>query len=133
MNSRNKLEKLSSESNLELKPVIGRKINISIVGLHQNYPKDGIIDQLTTQNEFLSQFSKANDINEHLSIHAVKSTKANDKVFQIFASVSSALRKGFQKHMDKITVGLSICKIYDRMFIKYRNKAWVTTIKNVKN
>ena len=83
--------------------------------------KDDALAQVMAQNQFLKQFSMVNDINDHLVIHDVKSIKSNDKVFQAFASVSNTLREGFRCHKDKVTIGMLVCKIYDRQSIKRCN------------
>ena len=99
----------------------GKKVNITIVGLQKEYAKEEVISQLITQNEFLRQLNKVNDLNEDFSIHDIKCTRVNDKVFQVFASVSDRLREGLKNYMDKVTIGLVVCKIYDRAFIKRCN------------
>ena len=119
--SRDKLKKLTSENNMNLKPVAGKKLNITIVGLQKEYSKEEVITQLMVQNEFLNQLNVSNDINDHISVHIVKPTRLNEKVFQVFASVSEALRDGLRNHLDKITVGMSVCKVYDRTFVKRCN------------
>ena len=119
--SRDKLKKLTTENNLNLKSVVGKKLNISIVGLQREYTKEEVITQLTVQNEFLNQFNVSNDINDHISVHIVKPTRLNEKVFQVFATVSEALREGPRNHYDKITIGMCVCKIYDRTFVKRCN------------
>ena len=92
IDSRDKLKKLGQEGNVELKAVIGKKHNITIVGMKNLYTKEEVVTQLVTQNSFLSQLCTVNDINEHLTIHSVKPTKSNENVFQAFASVSSSLK-----------------------------------------
>lgn len=121
LETREKLKTLSDKSNLALKPVVGRKDNITIVGLKTNCSADEVVDQLVTQNQFLQQFSMVNDFKEHFTVHSIKPTKNNDQVFQVFASVSNQIRKGFANHNDKVTLGLIVCKIYDRLYVKRCN------------
>ena len=62
-----------------------------------------------------------NDLKDHIEIHDVKPTRAKPSVYQAFASVSEALRKGFSNYKDKVTIGLQTCKIYDRFHVKRCN------------
>ena len=63
----------------------------------------------------------ANNINEHIEIFDVKPTRSNPSVFQVFASVSEVLRKGFRNYKDKVVIGLMNCRIYDRFHCKRCN------------
>ena len=121
--SRDNLKKLieNSDSSVAVKAVSSKNPGITIVGLNTECTKDEVMNQLTTQNHFLQQFSVCNVLNEHLHIHDIKPTKARAHVYQVFASVSPDLRKGLQAHNDKVTIGLSVCKVYDRINIKRCN------------
>ena len=63
----------------------------------------------------------ANDLDEHLKVHRVKPTRNNEEKFQAFASVSQMLREGFRKARDKLIIGVTSCKIYDRTQTKRCN------------
>ena len=121
--SRDELQRIiaSSNENAEMKSVTRKKPSITIVGLSRNYSKEEIINQLVSQNQYIRQFTTVNDINEHIEIHDVKPTRSNPSIFQAFASVSESLRKGFDNYKDKVTVGLTSCKIYDRFHVKRCN------------
>ena len=95
--SRDKLKKLGSDVNLELKAIVGKKDNITIVGMNKLFTKEEVIKQLLIQNTFLSHLNTVNDINEHLTIHNIKHTRSNENIFQVFASVSEVLRNGIKK------------------------------------
>ena len=41
--------------------------------------------------------------------------------FQAFANVSTTLRDGFYLYKNKVTIGLVLCKIYDRFHVKRCN------------
>ena len=73
------------------------------------------------QNQFVKHFSAANNINEHLEIHDRKSTRSNAGVFQVFVPVTESLRKGLKSYNDKVMIGLTNCKIYDRFHVKRCN------------
>ena len=111
----------SSAEPVQMKSLSGKKPSVTIVGLSKQYSKEEIINQIVSQNQFVKYFSSANDIKEHIEIHDVKPTKAKPLVFQAFATVSESLRKGFANYKDKVTVGLTNCKIYDRFHVKRCN------------
>ena len=111
----------SASGTVEMKSLSGKKPSITVVGFSQQYSKEEIINQIVSQNQFVKCFSTVNKINEHIEIHDVKPTRAKPSVFQAFASVSEALRKGFSNYRDKVTIGLTNCKIYDRYHVKRCN------------
>ena len=121
--SREKLKSAiaSSHNTVQMRSALSKKPSITIVGLSRQYTKEEVIAQIVSQNQFVKHFSAANNINEHIEIHDIKATKAKPSVFQAFASVSEVLRKGFSNYKDKITIGLTSCKIYDRFHVKRCN------------
>ena len=125
--SRDKLQNIiaTSSGNIEMKPVTRKKPSVTIVGLSKKYTKEEVVNQIVSQNQFVKHFSTVNDINEHIEIHDVKPTRAKTSVFQVFASVSETLRKGFRNYNDKITIGLTNCRIYDRFHVKRCNNCQV--------
>ena len=123
LESRDKLQRIiaSSNENVEMKSFTKKKPSVTIVGLSRNYDKEEIINQLVSQNQYVKQFSTANNINDHIEIHDVKPTRGNPSIYQAFASVSEALRKGFSNYKDKVIIGLMSCKVYDRFHVKRCN------------
>ena len=121
--SRDKLKQAiaSTTDNIQMKSATGKKPSITIVGLSKQYSKDEVITQIVSQNQFVKDFSTVNDIKDHIEIHDVKPTRSNPSIFQAFASVSDPLRKGIRNYRDKVTIGLTSCKIYDRYHIKRCN------------
>ena len=93
---------------------------ISIVGLTKSYTKEEVVE-LLKQNYFLGQFAENNDIKEHIKVLAVKPLKGREDVFQAFARVSKIVRQGFKTFNDKITMGITTCKIYDQYNVKRCN------------
>ena len=121
--SRDKLKNVVHEANqgitmnspkAKLKPV-------TIVGLPKAYKEDEVVDMLLLQNDFIKNFANANKIEDHIKVHVVKPLRNNQNVHQIFASVSSTLREGMQNYRNKVVIGLSSCKIYDRSQTKRCN------------
>ena len=73
---------------------------------------------LVLQNGFIKGFANFNDIKKHIEVVAVCSLKNNVQHYQVFANVSMTLREGFQHFANKITLGLTSCKVYDQFHIK---------------
>ena len=123
VDSRDKLKTLiaNSDSKMETKSVDEKKPGITIVGMNYEMSKNEIVEQLISQNQFIGCLSVSNDINDHIKIHDVKPTKAKPDVFQAFASVSALLRKGIKTFNDKLTIGITVCKVYDRFNIRRCN------------
>ena len=98
----------------EIRPVV------SIVGLTKSYGKEEVIE-LLKQNYFLSQFAANNDIEEHIKVLTVKPLKGNPDVYQAFVRVSKVVRQGFKTYNDKVTMGITNCKVYDQFQVKRCN------------
>ena len=118
--SRNQLKDIVTNSNEDIVVNTPREIRhgITIVGLPKEYRKDEIINMLVMQNAEIKKFATSNKIEDHIKIHAVRPLKNNKECFQVFGDVSPVLREGFHHFKNKITLGLSSCKIYDRYNIK---------------
>ena len=95
-----------------------KRPSITIVGIPKEYQKEEILQLLILQNGFIKGFANQNDINEHLEIFAVRPLKNNENVYQAFASVSATLREGIKHFKDKLTIGFTKCKVYDRYHVK---------------
>ena len=115
----------SSSETVQMKTVGSKKPSITIVGLSQQYTKEEVVKQIVSQNQFVKDFSTANNIDEHIEVHDIKPTRAKPMVFQAFVSVSEVLRNGFRNYRDKVTIGLTSCKIYDRFHVKRCNNCQV--------
>ena len=98
-----------------------KQVPIIIVGLPRKYSKEDSVKMLVSQNQYIKKFSAVNNINEHISIHHIKPLRNKPTIFQIFASVSPILREGFQTYKNKVVIGLSPCKIYDRKQVRRCN------------
>ena len=95
--------------------------SITIVGMASEYNTDEIKKLIVQQNVLIKRFTEANNLDDHFQVHSVKPLKNNAQKFQVFASVSQTLREGFRKSKDKIIMGVSSCKIYDRVQTKRCN------------
>ena len=95
--------------------------SVTIVGMAREYNTDEIKKLIVQQNVLIKRFTEANKLDEHFQVHSVKPLKNNAQKFQVFASVSQILREGFRKSKDKIIMGVSSCKVYDRVQTKRCN------------
>ena len=94
-----------------------KKCSITIVGLTREYSEQEV-KHLFLQNSLIKKFSESNDINDHLEVHSIKPLQNNQNRFQVFATVSQVLREGINKANDKLVMGISSCKVYDRRQIR---------------
>ena len=95
--------------------------SITIVGMSREYSAEEVKNLIKQQNVLIKRFAEANNLDEHLKVHSVKPTRNNGEKFQVFASVSQTLREGFKKGRDKLIIGVTSCKIYDRTQTKRCN------------
>ena len=121
--ARDELKKQVSalNNNIEMKTPREKRPTISIVGLNENYKNEEVVDMLVQQNTFMNQFSESNNIADHINVFAVKPLRDKPNVYQAFARISVVLREGFKSFNNKITLGLSTCKIYDQYHVKRCN------------
>ena len=108
-------------SDIEMKTPKENRPAVSIVGLSKSYEKQEVVNLLVRQNYFLGQFAENNNIEEHISVFAIKPLRGKENVFQAFARVSKVVRQGFRTYNDKVLIGLSTCQIYDQYHIKRCN------------
>ena len=122
--SRDQLNTIVTENfqTVQTKTPKGKRPTITIVGLSRGYNAEEITDMIVKQNEFVKNFAVANNIHDHFKVLVVKPTKNDEQKFQVFAGVSSVLRDGIKQYNDKLTLGLSICKVYDQYHVKRCNK-----------
>ena len=119
-NSRDELKNIVATNNEDIIVNTPREIRhgVTIVGLPKEYKKEEIINMLVMQNGYIKKFAISNNIEDHIKIHAIRPLKNNASCFQVFGDVSSVLREGFCHFKDKVTLGLSSCKVYDRYNVK---------------
>ena len=111
----------STDQNIVMNSPSEKRQSITIVGLPKEYKKEEVIQMLVLQNGFIKGFANKNDINKHIEIYAVRPLRNDPSKFQVFATVSSVLREGIQYFSNKVTLGLSTCKVYDRFHVKRCN------------
>ena len=110
-----------TSSNTEMITPNGRRPAITIVGLSKEYSKDEIMEMLVLQNGFIKGFANQNDITEHIEIFSVRPLKNDVNRYQVFASVSPTLREGMKHFRNKLTIGFTSCRVYDRYHVKRCN------------
>ena len=96
--------------------------SISIIGMPMEYSIEHAMDMLIKQNDFVKQFSMANNMDEHFKVLAIRPTKKGPSKFQVFATLSAILRDILKQFRDKLTLGLSPCKVFDQYHVKRCNK-----------
>ena len=111
----------NSGENIPTKSPVGKLPSITIVGLPKEYSKEEVVEMLVKQNDFINKFSHANNIQDHFRVLTIRPTKKEPTIFQVFATVSTILRDGLKYYNDKITLGLTSCKVYDRYYVKRCN------------
>ena len=111
----------ASNDNIEMKTPKENRPVVSIVGLTKKYEKHEVTDLLVKQNYFLGQFAEQNNVDEHIDVFMVKPLRGKRDVYQAFARVSKIVRQGFKTYNDKVTMGLSTCKVYDQYHVKRCN------------
>lgn len=112
----------SNFNTIPIKKSNGKRPTITIVGLSRAYTEAEVTEMLVKQNDFIKNFAVANRIEDHFKVLAIKPTKNNEQKFQVFAGVSSVLRDGIKQFNDKLTLGLTSCKVYDQYHVKRCNK-----------
>ena len=111
----------TADVQLEINTPNSKQIPITLVGLSRNYEHEDITKLLATQNEFIKTFKIQNDLDQHLKIHVVKPCRNKPSVFQVFASVSPVLRDGLRNNKDKVIIGVTMCRVYERKSVKRCN------------
>ena len=87
--------------------------SITIVGLTRDKNPEEV-KKLIRQNELIDKFCMSNNLDDHFKVDSVKPLRNNPAKFQVFATVSPILREGISKSKDKLVMGVSYCKIYDK-------------------
>ena len=98
-----------------------KRSSITIVGFPKDYTKEEVVQLLVLQNGFVKGFASQNNIDDHIEIHSVRPLKNKENCYQAFASVSPTLREGFRHFKNKVTIGFSSCRVYDRYHVKRCN------------
>ena len=99
---------------------------VAIVGFDNDCTVNDLNDALVNQNHTIKNFLELNNtsLSDH-SIHLVTRTlKNNDDLSQALFKVSPALRQLLKKINDKVIVGSTCCKIYDRHNFKRCNRCY---------
>ena len=111
----------ASNETIQMKTPSERRGAISIVGFSRQLENQEVVDTLVRQNNFLKQFSETSNINDHITVYAVKPLRNKPDLFQAFARVSSTIRQGLKTFNDKVLIGILTCKVYDQYHIKRCN------------
>lgn len=119
---RNELRNLVETSNddIQMNSPKTKQHSVTIVGLSKEVSKEELMNMISL-NEYIKTFGIRNKLEDHIKIHIIKPLRNKPTVFQAFVSVSPILRKGIGEHNDKIVIGVTSCKVYDRKQTKRCN------------
>ena len=92
-----------------------RKHTIVVVGFDDNCTEDDLVDTLVDQNYFLKAFFATNKVNDHLKLLDIKPLRRDPELFQAILKVSKQLRLLLERKNDRLIVGITSCKVYDRL------------------
>ena len=106
----------TAKEDIDLSTPKERKCNITIVGLMREYTGEEVI-QLLLKNDLIKRFANSNDMSEHIQVHSVRQLKNKQEYYQAFATVSQVLREGISKLSNKLVMGITSCKVYDRKLV----------------
>lgn len=119
VDSRNQLKEIvTNKGDIVVNAPRETRHQVTIVGLPNQYVKEEVVEIMVKQNRFIRDFAQKNKIDDHIRIHIIKPLKNNETCFQAFCDISTVLREGFHHFNNKITIGLTTCKVYDRYNIK---------------
>ena len=88
---------------------------ISIVGIEDEVTKSNLVTQLTKQNPKVDALVNAG---EEFTVLFVKTTASG---YTAVARVSPKIRTAIQSERDRVFLGVTCCKVYDRFHIKRCN------------
>ena len=104
---------LQSMRSCQMNAPKAKQASITLVGLTRAFDENELMNMLP-RNDFIKSFSNKNKLADHIKFHTIKPLRNNPSVFQAFASVSPILRDGIRGRKDKIIIGVTSCKVYDR-------------------
>ena len=87
------------------------KYTIAVVGFDDDNLGNNIVNTLVDQSYFLNAFFANERIDDHIKY-------IDAEVFQATFKVSKDIRKILKNHGDRVIVGITSCKVYDRVFPK---------------
>ena len=99
---------------------------IAVVGFDKECSDNELIDALVNQNHYISDFFSLNkcSFNDHINHLVTKPLKNDPESAQAIFRVSSSLRKLLTNFNDKVTIGSTCCKVYDRRNVKRCNNCF---------
>lgn len=104
---------------IEVKTPNEFKPTVAIVGFDdEGLSKEELTHSVIAQNHFLQAFFSTVEILDHITFLNIKPLKNNSEMFQATYKVSKELRSLLKKHGDRVIVGVTSCKIFDRFYLK---------------
>ena len=117
VSDRNKLKPLLADDFVHKEvSVIKEKLPcISIVGIHDEVTKSNLVSQITRQNPSIEALINAGE-----EFH-VLFVKSHDSGYTAVARVSPKIRSTIRSERNRIFLGVTCCRVYDRFHIKRCN------------
>ena len=99
---------------------------IAVVGFDNEFTIGEFKEAFVNQNHFVSDFISLGNgqLEQHVNHLSTKPLKNNNNLFQALVRVSPELRELLKKFNDKIIIGSTRCRIYDRYNLKRCNKCF---------
>lgn len=93
--------------------------SISIVGITKEVSKEDLLLQICNQNEYISELIKQGNV---FNILFVKSPSEGYTNYQVVVRVSPAIRNAIAARKNRLFLGVTALKVFDRFYVKRCNK-----------
>ena len=99
---------------------------VAVVGFDNDCTIENLYDALVNQNQFIKDFLAFNEstVSDHLSHLSTKPLKNNSELSQAIFKVSPTLRQLMKRFFDKVIIGSTRCRIFDRHNLKRCNNCY---------
>lgn len=123
---RDKLQPLLAESynNREILPLEEKLPHITIVDIlkateTEEVTKDAVLSQIQDQNPHIAQLI---DSGEEFKVLFIKSNATSPDKFSVVVKLSCKIRDSIRSNRNRVFIGITSCRVYDRFFVKRCNK-----------
>jgi len=111
-----KLHISETAPNIKFRSPGKRLQTIAITNLPTSYEsREQLLDDLLEQNSVLQLFTSVHCIGDHLTFYKTIPHKYDESQHQALVNVSAVLRDVLRKSNDRLVIGLTTCRIYDRV------------------
>ena len=102
-----------------VQPLKEKLPSITIVGITKEVSKEDLLLQICNQNEYISELIKTGNV---FNILFVKAPSEGYKNYQVVVRVSPAIRDAISARKNRLFLGVTSCKVYDRFYVKRCNQ-----------